>query len=123
MIRIINTKIYGNKCSIGYASEKGVLTVTFPDEKTEYTISPIKNSEYLVMIQTEGAPEGPMTSVPWCDPVDTWLSEGRLSIYDEKQMDDNTVFLATLMYAELKKLNKKLKIAEAAVELGKTLGI
>lgn len=123
MKRIINTKIYGNKCSIGYESEKGVLTVSFPDEKTEYTISPIKNSEYLVMIQTEGAFDGPMTAVPWCDPVDTWLSEGRLSIYDEKQMDSNTVFLATLMYAELKKLNKKLKIAEAAVELGKTLGV
>ena len=123
MIRIINTKIHGNKCSIGYATEKGVLTVTFPDEKTEYTISPIKNSEYLVMIQTEGASEGPMTSVPWCDPVDTWLSEDRLSIYDEKQMDSNTVFLATLMYGEFLKLNKKLKIAQAAVELGKALAV
>lgn len=123
MIRIINTKIHGNKCSIGYATEKGVLTVTFPEENTEYTISPIKNSEYLVMIQTEGASEGPMTSVPWCDPVDTWLSEDRLSIYDEKQMDSNTVFLATLMYGEFLKLNKKLKIANAAVELGKAITV
>jgi len=123
MKRIINTKIMDKKCSIGYETEKGFLTVSFLDEKTEYTISPIKNSEYLVLIQTEGASEGPMTAVPWCDPVDTWLSEGRLSIYDESQMDDNTVFLATLMYSELQKLNKKMKIAQAAVELEKALAV
>lgn len=121
--RIINTKIHGNKCSIEYTTEKGVLTLSFPDEKTEYTISPIKNSEYLVMIQSEGASEGPMTSVPWCDPVDTWLSESRLSICDDNVMDNNTVFLVTLMYEELLKLNKKLKIADAAVELGKALSV
>lgn len=123
MKRIINTEIHGNKCSIEYTTEKGVLIVSFTDEKTEYTISPIKNSEYLVMIQTEGASEGPMTSVPWCDPVDTWLSEGRLSIYDEKQMDDNTVFLATLMYGELLKLNRDLRIAKSDTEFVNALGI
>jgi hypothetical protein len=123
MKREINTTIFDKACRIGYETENGFITLSFNEDQTEYTISPIKNSEYLVMIQTEGASEGPMTAVPWCDPVDTWLSEGRLSIYDESQMDDNTVFLATLMYAELKKLNKKLKIAEAAVELGKTLGV
>ena len=123
MKREINTNIRDNKCRIEYVSENGFITVSFPDEKTEYTISPIKNSEYLVMIQTEGASEGPMTAVPWCDPVDTWLSEKRLSIYDEKQMDDNTVFLATLMYAELQKLNKKMKIAQAAMELEHALSV
>lgn len=123
MKRAISTIIFGNACRIGYETENGFLAVSFPDEKTEYTISPIKNSEYLVMIQTEGASEGPMSSVCWCDPVDTWLSEGRLSIYDEKEMDDNTIFLVTLMHGELRKLNKKLKIANAAVELGKALGV
>jgi hypothetical protein len=123
MKRIINTSIMQNACCIEYKTEDGFITVSFPFEHTVYTISPIKNSEYLVMIQTEGASEGPMTAVPWCDPVDTWLSEGRLSIYDESQMDDNTVFLATLMYAELQKLNKKMKIAQAAVELGKALEV
>ena len=123
MKRIINTEIWGKKCAIRYETENGFLAVSFPDEKTEYTISPIKNSEYLVMIQTEGATDGPMSSVCWCDPVDTWLSEGRMSIYDEKQMDDNTVFLVTLMHGELLKLNKKLKIAECAVELGKALSV
>ena len=107
--------------------EKGFITVGFPDENTEYTISPIKNSEYLVMIQTEGAPDGPMTSISWCDPVDTWLSEGSLSIYNaiynDKEIDKNTISLATLMYTELLKLNKKLKIAQAAVELGKALAL
>jgi hypothetical protein len=33
------------------------------------------------------------------------------------------VFLATLMYGEFLKLNKKLKIAQAAVELGKALEV
>lgn len=123
MKRIINTSIQRKACRIEYKTEDGFITLRFNEDQTEYTISPIKNSEYLVMIQTEGASEGPMTAVPWCDPVDTWLSEGRLSIYDESQMDDNTVFLATLMYAELQKLNKKMKIAQAAVELGKALEV
>jgi hypothetical protein len=123
MKRDINTTILGKKCCIVYETEKSFITVGFPDENTEYTISPIKNSEYLVMIQTEGVSDGPMTSIPWCDPVDTWLSEGRLSIYDEKQMDSNTIFLATLLYGEFLKLNKKLKIAQAAVELGKALAL
>lgn len=123
MKRVINTTIMRNPCRIEYETENGFITLHFIEDQSEYTISPIKNSEYLVMIQTEGAPEGPMTSVCWCDPVDTWLSEGRLSIYDEKQMDANTVFLATLMYGELLKLNKKLKIAEAAVELGKAIAV
>jgi hypothetical protein len=123
MKRIINTSILRKACRIEYKTEDGFITLSFNEDQTEYTISPIKNSEYLVLIQTEGASEGPMTAVPWCDPVDTWLSEGRLSIYDESQMDDNTVFLATLMYTELQKLNKKMKIAKAAVELGKALEV
>lgn len=123
MKRIINTSILSNSCCIEYKSKDGFITVTFPFEDTVYTISPIKNSEYLVMIQTEGVSEGPMHSVCWCDPVDTWLSEGRLSIYDKKEMDDNTVFLVTLMYGELLKLKKNLMIAQAAVELGKALGV
>jgi hypothetical protein len=123
MKRIINTSILRKACRIEYKTEDGFITLSFNEDQTEYTISPIKNSEYLVMIQTEGASEGPMTAVPWCDPVDTWLSEGRLSIYDESQMDDNTVFLATLMYTELLKLNRKMKIAQAAVELGKALEV
>jgi hypothetical protein len=123
MKRIINTSILRKACRIEYKTEDGFITLSFNEDQTEYTISPIKNSEYLVLIQTEGASEGPMTAVPWCDPVDTWLSEGRLSIYDESQMDDNTVFLATLMYTELQKLNKKMKIAQAAVELGKALEV
>lgn len=123
MKRDINTTILGKKCCIVYESEKGFITVGFPDENTEYTISPIKNSEYLVMIQTEGASDGPMTSIPWCDPVDTWLSEGRLSIYNDKEIDKNTIFLATLMYTELLKLNKNLKIAKAAVKFGKALSV
>lgn len=123
MKREINTTILSKACRIGYESDNGFITVRFIEDQTEYTISPIKNSEYLVMILTEGATDGLMSSVCWCDPVDTWLSEGRLSIYDESQMDDNTVFLATLMYGELLKLNKKLKIANAAVELGKALSV
>lgn len=127
MKRDINTTILGKKCCIVYETEKGFITVGFPDENTEYTISPIKNSEYLVMIQTEGASDGPMTSISWCDPVDTWLSEGSLSIYNaiynDKEIDKNTISLATLMYTELLKLNKKLKIAQAAVELGKALAL
>ncbi len=123
MKRIINTSIMRKACRIEYKTEDGFITLSFNEDQTEYTISPIKNSEYLVLIQTEGASEGPMTAVPWCDPVDTWLSEGRLSIYDESQMDVNTVFLATMMYAELQKLNKKMKIAKAAVELGKALEV
>ena len=123
MKRIINTSILRKACRIEYKTENGFITLSFNEDQTEYTISPIKNSEYLVLIQTEGASEGPMTAVPWCDPVDTWLSEGRLSIYDESQMDDNTVFLATLMYTELQKLNKKMKIAQAAVELEHALSV
>ena len=123
MKRIINTSILRKACRIEYKTENGFITLSFNEDQTEYTISPIKNSEYLVLIQTEGASEGPMTAVPWCDPVDTWLSEGRLSIYDESQMDDNTVFLATLMYTELQKLNKKMKIAKAAVELEHALSV
>jgi hypothetical protein len=123
MKRIINTSILRKACRIEYKTEDGFITLSFNEDQTEYTISPIKNSEYLVMILTEGATDGPMSSVCWCDPVDTWLSEGRLSIYDESQMDDNTVFLATLMYSELQKLNKKMKIAQAAVELEKALAV
>ena len=123
MKRVINTTIMRKPCRIEYETENGFITLSFNEDQSEYTISPIKNSEYLVMIQTEGASEGPMTAVPWCDPVDTWLSEKRLSIYDEKQMDDNTVFLATLMYAELQKLNKKMKIAQAAMELEHALSV
>lgn len=123
MKREINTTISSKKCCIVYESDKGFITVSFTDENTEYTISPIKNSEYLVMIQTEGASDGPMTSVPWCDPVDTWLSEGRMSIYNDKEIDKNTIFLATLMYTELIKLNKNLKIAKAAVKFGKALSV
>lgn len=126
MKRNINT-IFGEKCCIVCETEKGFITVSFPDAKTEYTISPIKNSEYMVMIQTEGASEGPMTSVSWCDPGDTWLSESCLSIYNaiynDEEIDNNTVFLATLMYTELLNLNKNLKIAKAAVEFGKALGV
>lgn len=121
MKREINTTIWRNACCIKYETENGFITVSFPGEKTEYTISPIKNSEYLVMIQTGGASEGPMTSICWCDPVDTWLSEGRLSIYSQVEMDKNTIFLVTLMYTELFKLKRNLKIAEAAVNLRNAL--
>ena len=127
MKRIINTSILRKACRIEYKTENGFITLSFNEDQTEYTISPIKNSEYLVLIQTEGASEGPMTAVPWCDPVDTWLSEGSLSIYNaiynDKEIDKNTISLATLMYTELLKLNKKLKIAQAAVELGKALAL
>lgn len=121
MKREINTTISGKKCCIVYESDKGFITMSFPDENTEYTISPIKNSEYLVMIQTEGVSDGPMTSVPWCDPCDTWLSEGRLSIYNDEEMDNNTIFLVSLMYSELLKVDKNLKIAKAVIELGKAM--
>ena len=123
MKRVINTSILRKACRIEYKTENCFITLSINEDQTEYTISPIKNSEYLVMIQTKGASEGPMTAVPWCDPVDTWLSEGRLSTYNENEMDDSTIFLATLMYTELQKLNKKMKIAQAAVELRNALSL
>lgn len=123
MERTIETSILQKFCHINCDSKKGFITVSFPDDDTEYTISPIKNSEYLVMIQTGGVIDGPMPSVCWCDPVDTWLSENRLSIYSEKDMDNNTVFLVTLMYSELLKQKQNRKVAEAAKELMKAMGV
>ena len=89
-----------------------------PHPLAEYTVSRVPNTEYLTMIQTYAASEGPMSASTWCNPGGTWLDYDKALPSDtDMDRDAMTHHLVMSLYQMLKKTEKALVVADSFSKL------